>query len=296
MALRRVDGVFAIDRLTIGYLGLTGLWALALGGGGGALVAAVHLLACLAIHNLRRFAPDRGLAEFLRVGYPVLAMPVLYAELATLNRYLTPRFFDQTVIAWDRAILRLQPSMDLSGALPWFPLSEGLHLGYMGYYLLMPAALIGAYLATGRAGLHRTVFTLMATFYVCYAIFIVFPVAGPRYAFEPIRGTISEGSLYHMVHAILESGSSKGTAFPSSHVAASLAAVLGVAREDRRWWWALLVPEIALIVGTVYGRFHYGIDALVGLVIGVLVWVTTPAMIGVLAGRQPGRASGYQTK
>jgi len=294
--MSKAKETFAIDRLSMGYLGLTGLWALALGGGQGAIVAAVHLLACLAIHGLRRFRPHGGLGGFLRVGYPALAMPVLYAELATLNRYLTPRFFDQVVIGWDEAVFGTQPSMALSGALPWFPLSEGVHLGYMSYYLLMPAALIGAYLATGRAGLHRTVFTLMATFYVCYAIFIVFPVAGPRYEFEPIRGAISEGSLYHTVHRILEGGSSKGTAFPSSHVAASLAAVLGVAREDRRWWWALLVPETALIVGTVYGRFHYGIDALVGLAIGVAMWVATPALIRVLGGRQPGSPAGYQTK
>jgi len=290
------EGTCAVDRLTMGYLGLTGLWALALGGGQGAIVAAVHLVACLAIRGLGRFSPRGGLPGFLRVGYPALAMPLLYAELATLNRYLTPRFFDQVVIGWDQAVFGTQPSMDLSGALPWFPLSEGFHLGYMSYYLLMPAALIGAYLATGRAGLHRTVFTLMATFYVCYAIFIVFPVAGPRYEFDPIGGTISEGSLYHTVHRILEGGSSKGTAFPSSHVAASLAAVLGVAREDRRWWWALLVPEAALIVGTVYGRFHYGIDALAGLAIGVAVWLATPALIRMLTGRQPDRSPGYQTR
>lgn len=293
--MSRTDGALAIDRLTIAYLGLTGLWALALGGGQGVLVAAIHLAACLGIRVLRRWNPQRGLAGFVRVAYPAIAMPALYAELGTLNRYLTPRFFDQMVIGWEEALFRGQPSIDLSGALPWFPLSEAIHLGYMAYYLLMPAALLGAYFATGRVGLHRTVFTLMATFYVCYAIFVVFPVAGPRYEFERIGGVISEGSMYQLVHGILESGSAKGTAFPSSHVAASLAAVLGVAREDRRWFWALILPEIALIVGTVYGRFHYAIDVLAGLVIAVAAWAATPALFRALGGGQPAGPSGYQT-
>lgn len=284
--------VLAIDRLTAGYVGVTGLYALAFGGRTGAVIAGVHVLVLVAIGLARHWAPRRGLAAFVRVAYPTMLMPFMYRELARLNRFVTDRTFDGVVQGWDSALFGYQPSVEWSGMFPWFPLSEAIHFGYMSYYLIMPIALAAAFFASGRRGAHRAAFTLMAAFYSCYAFFIAFPVAGPRYEFARIGGALADGSIYAVVHDILESGSSKGTAFPSSHVAASLAVVLAAAREDRRWLWALIVPEVALIVGTVYGRFHYAIDALVGLGFGVAVWLAAPSLMRMLGRDGEAAASG----
>lgn len=275
----------ALDRLTQGYLAITALLGLGFGGGAGALVAGAHAAAILGIRALRDRTPSRGLPGFLRGAYPVMLTPLLYKELATLNRFLTTRFFDSVVQGWDAALFGTQPSITLSAALPWFPLSEALHLGYGAYYAIVPAALIGVYVSRGQAALVRTSFAVAAAFFLCYLAFIAYPVAGPRYEFERIGGELSGGTFYHIVHGILEGGSSKGTAFPSSHIAASLSAVLAAGREDRRWLWALIVPEAALAFGTVYGRFHYGIDAVVGVLVGVaLVWLAPRAMRALGAG------------
>ncbi|MFV1987608.1 MAG: phosphatase PAP2 family protein [Gemmatimonadota bacterium] len=286
-------GVLAIDRLTIGYFGITGLFALAVGGRTGALIAGAHLVISLLILGLSRWTPETGFLGFLRVAYPVLAMPAMYAELATLNRFLTSGYYDQMVIGWDEAIFGGQPSMVLSEVLPWVPFSEVVHLGYMSYYLILPAALLGAYLASGREGIHRTAFTMMAAFYTCYMFFILFPVSGPRYEFEPIGGAIAEGWFYQTVHEILEGGSSRGTAFPSSHVAATLGAMIGVAREDMRWFWAMVAPGALLMFGTVYGRFHYGIDAIAGFAVGLAVSLAVPRVFEALRGRQPEPSPGH---
>lgn len=283
----------ALDRITQVYLGITGAVGLALGGGVGALIAGAHLAAILGIRGLRGWSPARGLAGFLRGAYPVMLTPLLYKELATLNRLLTARYYDGAVQAWEAALFGGQPSITLSAALPWFPLSEALHLGYGAYYAIVPAALIGVYTTRGQAALVRTAFAVAAAFFLCYLAFIAYPVAGPRYEFERIGGDLSGGSFYHVVHVILEGGSSKGTAFPSSHIAASLSAVLAAGREDRRWLWILLVPEVALAVGTVYGRFHYAIDAIVGVLVGLaIVWLAPAAMRAVGAGN-PVRHPGY---
>jgi len=269
----------ALDRLAQGYLAITAALGLGFGGGTGALVAAAHLAGILAIHAIRRWTPSRGLAGFLRGAYPVMLTPFLYRELATLNRFLTTRYFDGAVQAWDAALFGGQPSMFLSDALPWFPLSEALHLGYGAYYAIVPIALVGVYVTRGQAALVRTAFAVASAFFLCYLAFIAFPVAGPRYEFERIGGDLSGGAFYRVVHVILEGGSSRGTAFPSSHIAASLSAVLSAGREDRRWLWILLVPEAALAIGTVYGRFHYGIDALAGVLVGLaIVWLAPAGM------------------
>ncbi len=285
----------AIDRLMLVYLLGTGAYAALLGGGQGLLIAAGHALVAAAVAWLGRVRPRRPATRFLRLTYPVLTTPVLYAELAVLNRYLTDRFFDATVQGWDAALFGGQPSVEWSARLPWLPFSEFLHLGYMAYYAIVPAALLGVYLTRGPDALHRTAFSVALAFFACYAVFIVFPVAGPRYEFPAIGGRLADGTFYGLVHTILESGSSRGTAFPSSHIAASLSAVLAAGREDRRWLWLLIVPEAALALGTVYGRFHYGIDAGAGIVVAVLAVLGTPALIRRWQSRQPGSRPGYPT-
>lgn len=260
-----------VDLVAIGYFGCTGLVSMAFGGLPGAGVAAAHAIAVFGITRLAAWHPRAGLAAIARGAYAVLLTPLLYAELAILNRFLTQRYFDATVQTWDAALFGGQPSIDLSAWLPWLSFSEVLHLGYFGYYAIIPAAILGVFATRGREALQRTALAVASAFFVSYLIFMFFPVAGPRYEFAQIGGEIGEGTLFGIVHGILETGSSKGTAFPSSHIAASLAGVVAAGREDRRWFWLLLIPEIALTAGTVYGRFHYATDALAGILLGLLV-------------------------
>ncbi len=277
--------LLASDKLFVGYLVYAGLLALVAGGRAGAVIAAVHAVAVLAVWGLGHLPlPPNRVLRFLRIAYPVAIAPLFYAELATVNQFLFSGTFDEMVQGWEAALFRVQVSVTASEWFPSVALSEFLHLGYASYYLLVPAGLIGAYAFGGSAGLERTVFAVALAFYVSYAIFAVFPVAGPRYEFEPIGGEIAQGTLYGMVHAILEAGSSKGTAFPSSHIAAAGAAVLGAGREDRRLLWWLLPALTALTLGTVYGRFHYGVDAAAGLALALVVWVVTPRLVDSLGG------------
>ena len=56
----------------------------------------------------------------LRDGYPLLLIPALYAELAPLNRALWGgRYFDEYIIAFERAVFGGLPSSELAPALPW---------------------------------------------------------------------------------------------------------------------------------------------------------------------------------
>jgi membrane-associated phospholipid phosphatase len=73
-----------------------------------------------------------------------------------------------------------------------------------------------------------------------------------------------------VVHAILAGGSSWGTAFPSSHVAVSWVAALVLWREHRRAFWLAAPVAFGLALGTVYGQFHYAVDAVAGAGFGLL--------------------------
>ncbi len=273
MAVVGSGGLKPLDRLAIGYFAATGLLALVFGGVAGAAVGAAHAVAVLAILRLKSWRyPRASLWEFLRLSYAVLVTPAAYAELSILNRFLTERFFDATVQEWDAALFGLQPSVELSSLFPSLALSEALHLGYMAYYAIIPGALLGVYWLRGAAALHRTSCAVAAVFFVSYLGFVFFPVAGPRYEFPQIGGEIGRGAAYGLVHTILEAGSSKGTAFPSTHIGASLVAILAAGREDARLFWLLIVPQTALAIGAVYGRFHYASDAVAGIAVALLIF------------------------
>ncbi|MEN8145728.1 MAG: phosphatase PAP2 family protein [Gemmatimonadota bacterium] len=273
----RAEGLLPADLLLVAYLATTGVLAAGSLSQTGMLLAAAHLGAIALVLWIGRMpAPRRRALLFVRLLYPVLVTPALYTELATLNQLAVPGYFDVAVQGWEAAIFGSQLSMvasDWYGSL-WF--SEMLHFGYVSYYLLVPAAGVWAATASGPRGLERFAFSVALAFFICYACFAVFPVAGPRYEFVRIQGPLTEGPVFELVHRILESGSSKGTAFPSSHIAATLAAWLAAGRESRRAFVVLAPLATALTLGTVYGRFHYGIDAVVGIAVAVVAYRSTP--------------------
>jgi membrane-associated phospholipid phosphatase len=90
------------------------------------------------------------------------------------------------------------------------------------------------------------------------------------------------------VQQVLAHWASKGAAFPSSHVAVAVVIWLLAWRLARRVFWllALIVPALAL--GTVYGGFHYTIDAGAGLLVGIAGYLVGPRIVRWLGGHAPG--------
>jgi membrane-associated phospholipid phosphatase len=115
------------------------------------------------------------------------------------------------------------------------------------------------------------VLVVTVTFVACYLAFIFFPVAGPYYMFPRPSPWFVDNAAARLVYDTLAQGSSYGAAFPSSHVAAAVAAALAAASGSRRLGLVLLVPTILLAVGVVYCQMHYGVDALAGLAVGIVV-------------------------
>ncbi|MFQ5529385.1 MAG: phosphatase PAP2 family protein [Gemmatimonadota bacterium] len=269
-----------VDLLAASYLAATAVIAALSFSPSGLMIAGLHVVALALVHILGRMpAPANGFAAFFRLAWPVAVTPLLYLELATLNQLLFPGYFDATVQAWEQALFGAQLSVTMSGWYDALWFSEVLHFGYVSYYLVVPVALIGGFTLGGADGLERVAFTTALAFFLCYLCFAVFPVAGPRYEFARIVGPQTDGLVFGIVHGILESGSSKGTAFPSSHVAATVSAWLAAGLIDRRLMWTLAPFAVSLTVGTVYGRFHYGIDAAVGLGVAILAVIWTPRLM-----------------
>ena len=179
---------------------------------------------------------------------------------------------DVTVLGWEHALFGGNPSATWAAHLPYVALSEALHLSYASYYLLVllpPVVLYvrGARTEFARTEFARTLLALALVYAACFSTYLLFPVDGPRYLVGPAHAP--DGPVRAFVLHLLAAGSSRGTAFPSSHVAASVVATLCALRADRRLGIPIAILTTGLTLGTVYGGFHYGVDALAGLITGL---------------------------
>ena len=202
--------------------------------------------------------------------YPLFLLPALYGELDLLHPG-HGAVYDHVVQGWEQFVFGAQISRQWWQAAPSHFWSAVLHAAYLSYYFIV--SLPALYLAWrgDLAAVRRFVLVVMTTFIFCYLIFLFFPVAGPYYTFPRPAAWFTDNGPARLVYRALAAGSSFGAAFPSSHVAAALAATLVAGRISPRMGLALFVPTLLLTVGVVYCQMHYGIDALAGLVVGATV-------------------------
>lgn len=272
----------ALDRGTLAYLAFaTAALALArprpaaapLILAGYALLAVVALLA----PRLRRRG---GAAGFVGDFYPLLATALLYTAIGLVNSARGVSH-DAAVQAWEQALFGTQPSRAWIRAMPWPWLSTLMHAGYLSYYFILAGAPLALWIGGRGEGARRVTLAVMAAFYACYAAFHLFPVAGPRYFFPRADNAATGAALARAVQWLLDSGAAWGTAFPSSHVAASMAAAGAALREWRGLGIGLLAAATVLTLGTVYGQLHYAVDAVAGaLVAAAVLAVTRPRKMG----------------
>jgi membrane-associated phospholipid phosphatase len=212
----------------------------------------------------------RAAADWL----PLLLIPLLYTELAVLNRAVHDgRYFDGIIIRWEQALFGSQPSQEWAAAAPQLWLSEPLHAAYLSYYFIIFGPPLLLFLRGRTAAFRRMVFAVMLSFFAHYLFFIYFPVQGPRYLFAAPAGDLAAGPFYQIAHRVLEAGSAQGAAFPSSHVGVSVTQTLMALHFMPRLAPVLALLTAGLAVGAIYGGFHYAIDAIAGLVLGVLVYL-----------------------
>lgn len=205
-------------------------------------------------------------AEFL----PLAAIPFLYAELPYLMAAFGGGFHDAIVQRWELATWGRMPARTLAGAMPTAWVSEPLHAAYFSYYAIIYAPLAYLLAAGRRDAFRESAAAVMATFAICFAVFVVFPVQGPRYLW-PAPDGVPAGPMRTIVLAVLERGSSRGAAFPSSHMAVAVVQALMAYRWRVPGAWLIALATALLGVGAVYGGFHYGIDMIAGAVLGVAV-------------------------
>jgi len=228
-----------------------------------ALIAALVLLAPRA----RNSGP---VGRFLGDWYPMLLLPALYGEIGvlTLSAGFQNDLLIQRLETW---VFGSQISYRWIRESPDVVVSWLLHACYLAYYPILCASPLALWMGGRRDASRHTILAVMATFYLCYIVFLFFPVAGPRYAFDVAHNAATDVWPARVAAWLLDRGDSWGAAFPSSHVAAAVVAT-GMALRYWRVVGLILLPfTIGLTLAVVYGQFHYAVDSLTGLLVAALM-------------------------
>lgn len=263
------------------------------------LCIGLHVGTAVGIVALARIRTLPPLLRALRDLYPLLLLLVLYGEVDLIVQLVHDApGFDTMVQQWDRWLfgghLHRHFAQWLSGPI-W---KEMFHLLYLSYYLLVGAAFL--YIRERRPkAFPRFAFVVTGMFFSFILIFVALPVAGPLSASEATLTTtgVFPWIVAHVYAPLTVNGIHAG-AFPSSHVGMSVGVVLLLA--PRRWWarFGLGLLLLGIAASTVYGRFHYAVDTVAGLVAGgalYLVWnwiyaLGPPKRVLAVPGREePGR-------
>jgi membrane-associated phospholipid phosphatase len=242
-------------------------------------VAAIILLLCrVGAHSTARAAvADPSLStrwwHFWRHWYPHLFFLYCFEQLAYLMKLVTSHWQDAKLIAFDHWLTGVHPSIWLEQFVTPGR-NEMMQLVYLTYFVYL--VVIGGILYYRREWhAYWSVMTYsMVGYSIGYLIAIFFPIESPWYSMAgswhaPLNGGIFTATINFIEHY----GRVRGAAFPSEHVAGSVAVLWG-AWKFRRWLFWVMLPLVAMMCfSTIWGRYHYVADILGGIITGTLGFV-----------------------
>ena len=235
--------------------------------------------------------------RLLRVVSQMALLSYWYPDTFEFNRIFPNLDYLFATLEFD--LFGCQPAMLFDQVCSGIFWREAFNMGYWLYYPMI--ALVSFYYFFCRPKeAERCTFVIMASFFLYYIIYIFLPVAGPQFYFPVIGEEIAaagpypelgdyfnlhpeitiaqegKGGLFTELVGMAQGAGERPTAaFPSSHIGVTTILVM-LAYRAKKWLFAVMFPVYMLLCcATVYIKAHYLVDAIAGLVTGVLVYYLT---------------------
>ena len=260
------------------------------------------------IERLRRWGSEVSWLELLALRLPIglaflIANQAIYITLKVSIPYIEPFSWDPAFTAADRWLFLGVDPWELTHALFASALSTAVidalyviwffvvYLGFIGFAIL-PMTSVTRLAFLLAFGLGWSVGgSLMAVW---------FSSAGPVYYerlfgssdFVPLMERLGAQSEHYRITAlIVQEKLWQGytlaevvpvgiSAFPSMHLCITAIVACAAFRIHRVAGWAMLLFTVAIFIGSIHLGWHYAVDSIAGLVIGVLFW-----WVGMMAAR-----------
>ncbi|MGH9658463.1 MAG: phosphatase PAP2 family protein, partial [Bryobacteraceae bacterium] len=263
------------ERILAGYYVYATLLALALPARPGVVRVAVALnLAVLAALACLAWADDlrRGrLLGTIRDWFPLPLLLLAYRQMGWLAPSSHTFELERRWIVWDRLLLRdmgLRAAIESLGPL----LPSVLEMSYLLVYAIPAGCLATLYILGRRDRVDALWVTLLLGTLLAYAQFPFWPSEPPRVVF-PGEDAPAIDTLFRRLNWQLLGGYGIHTSvFPSAHVSSAFAASFAMRRalpERRGVSRFLAALAVSIAIATVYGRYHYAVDAVAGFAVAV---------------------------
>lgn len=241
----------------------------------GLVTIVLYVLSLAGLTRIRR--------PWARFVVRTVAVQVTFLQVYKLANELQIVFFpwqDERVLAWEQALFGVQPLVAVQRIYN-IPLNEWMFFVYVFYILIYPMLAAIIFFRHGEDANEDFLLQLGLANLICGVGFIVFPVASPMY-WPRIRSLLTRPLPAHVFGAIAEwirgNIHQPGGSIPSPHCAAATVMWFMARKYTRYGFWALAPVMISLFASTVYGRFHYVSDMVLGIAAGLLVLAAAPAL------------------
>ena len=211
-----------------------------------------------------------GWVRLVRWWYPAVLIPPIFSELQHLVHPVNPVDIDAQLVAIDLALFGVHPTVWLAQrSVPC--LTEYLQLAYVSFYLLPFILCVPLYRRGQFLAFRTALCALLLSYYVSYLLYFLTPAQGPRFSLaeahtQPVIGLWLTAPLQTLLDSL---EGIQRDAFPSGHTAIALVVLALTTRYQRHWRWPMLVLTGSLVLSTVYLRYHYVIDVIVGGLLAV---------------------------
>ncbi len=211
--------------------------------------------------------------HFWRHWYPHLFFLFCFEEMGKLVHLVNPGWQDAKLIAFDYWLTGVHPVLWLEQfSTP--AKNDFFQLAYITYftYLLIVGGVL--YYRREWKAYWATMIYSGVGYVIGYCVAMLFPIESPWFSMAGMwQGDLRGGPFTATINFIEHFGRVRGAAFPSQHVAGSVAALWGAWRHRRWLFWMLLPLVPCMCVSTIWGRYHYVADVLGGIVSGTLGYV-----------------------
>ena len=154
-----------------------------------------------------------------------------------------------------------------------------LEIAYLCTYPLVPFGLVVLYLFRYDDFADYFWSVVLPSAYVCYLMLPFAPTLPPRLGSLEGRDMLGDKGDGRGTNLwILDRLGVGANTFPSGHVAASVATGLVVAEFVPRVGAVVLWVALSIAVSVVVRRYHYLLDAVLGIVLAVLVWIVVRSL------------------
>lgn len=207
----------------------------------------------------------------VRDWYPVPLILLAFREMGWMALPHTSRTFENYWLVWDQRLLNdwgLKSAIESLGPL----LPNLLELSYLLVYVMPIVTVAVFYVYGARERLDDAYSILLLGTLTAYAMYPFFPSEPPRTVYPladlPLMGALRRLNLFFVGNYGIHT-----SVFPSGHSAAAFSAAFAVIKllPERPWLGrTFLVLAVMIGIATIYGRYHFAIDALAGMALAVL--------------------------